>query len=292
MEVINITGASIEEWIGLLRENFRKNSPELIPLFETYAAEAIYGRSYIADHLEAMDKRKTILEVGAGSFILSCQLIREGFCVTSLEPVAAGFSHFNRMKELVLTLAEQIHCMPEVLVIPAEQLSAVEDFDFAFSINVMEHVESIEQSLQRVCKSLKVGGVYKFCCPNYDFPYEPHFNIFTLFSKRMTFKLKAKAILESSVVSDPVNTWASLNWINVRTLKKILREIPDVSYSLNAKILQKLVERISIDPIFASRRSWWMRTLLKGIIKTRLQSVLGFVPVYFQPSIDCRINKI
>jgi hypothetical protein len=36
-----------------------------------------------------------VLEIGAGSLLLNCQLMKEGFAITTLEPLGAGFSDFS-----------------------------------------------------------------------------------------------------------------------------------------------------------------------------------------------------
>eukprot|EP00494_Astrolonche_serrata_P011852 UN11950 len=56
----------------------------------------------------------------------------------------------------------------------------------------MEHVDDVDQVIRNVADSLRHGGTYRFTCPNYFFPYEPHFNIPTLLSKNLTEKLLPK----------------------------------------------------------------------------------------------------
>ena len=97
--------SSIERWLADVRALFIDAAPGLVPLFETYAAEAVFGRSYIALDLERLNPGAKILEVGAGSMLLSCKLVREGFEVTGLEPIGAGFSHFEQMRQMVLERA-------------------------------------------------------------------------------------------------------------------------------------------------------------------------------------------
>ena len=60
------------------------NHPEMLSVFEIYAAEAMFGRRYISAEIDRLRPEAKILEIGAGSFLLSCQLVREGFKVTAL----------------------------------------------------------------------------------------------------------------------------------------------------------------------------------------------------------------
>ena len=74
--------------------------------------------------------------------------------------------------------------------------------------------------LKTVGNSLVVGASYRFTCPNYLFPYEPHFNIPTLFSKQITEECLGTGYLAVTTVPDPAGTWKSLNWINVVQIKR------------------------------------------------------------------------
>ena len=90
---------SIDDWINSLRVRIKKTNPGLINSFETYAAEAKFGRTFIHDSLLDSPKGSSILEIGAGTMILSCQLVIEGFNVTAVEPSGGGegFSHFSKI---------------------------------------------------------------------------------------------------------------------------------------------------------------------------------------------------
>ena len=178
-----------------------------------------------------------VLEVGAGSLLLSCQLMREGFDVTALEPTGEGFSHFDQMRQMVLDKARSHGCCPTILDLPAERLAAVNCFDYAFSVNVMEHVDDVARVLETVGKSLTVGASYRFTCPNYLFPYEPHFNIPTFFSKQLTERLLGRKIFDSQRVPDPSGTWKSLNWINVVKVGRCVRRLSGLRVTFNRSML-------------------------------------------------------
>jgi hypothetical protein len=87
--------SSIERWLPEVRSQFVDVVPELLPLFDTYVAEALFGRRYIDSDLEGLRPGAKVLEVGAGSLLLSCQLMGEGFDATALEPTGEGFYCFD-----------------------------------------------------------------------------------------------------------------------------------------------------------------------------------------------------
>lgn len=288
----NPSQLTIAEWLAELRTSFNNTKPELLSLFETYAAEAIFGRSYIASELASLPSGAKILEIGAGSLLLSCQLCREGFQVTALEPIGIGFSHFKQMRQIVIDRAATLGCLPRNLNISAETLTEKNTFDFAFSVNVMEHVDDISQVITNVSRSLKVGAAYRFTAPNYLFPYEPHFNIPTLFSKQLTEKILGQKIFSNRNLSDPAATWRSLNWVNVFQIRKIGRRLSGIQITFNRHFFIASIERLGSDINFASRRSPVVRKLLLFLLKYQLHQLLQFIPAEFQPTIDCRLQKI
>lgn len=283
---------SIESWLTRVRTHFVETALDLLPLFNTYAEEAAFGRRYIASDLRLLPPGARVLEVGAGSMLLSCQLAREGFAVTGLEPTGFGFAHFDRMRELILECARDQDCLPQILDSTAEDLTLANCFDYGFSVNVMEHVGDVELSLFRVGRSLKPGASYRFTCPNYLFPYEPHFNIPTLFSKRLTERLLRRKIHAHPTMPDPSGLWKSLNWINVLGVRYMAKRLPELKISFNTTFFVSTLERVASDSDFAERRSPLTRKIILLLVKFRLHQLFGFMPAVMQPVMDCTVEKL
>lgn len=283
---------SMEHWLSDVHTHVSKSAPDLLPILNIYQSEAQFGRRYIDTDLAGLAKGAEVLEVGAGSLLLSCQLVREGFRVTALEPLGEGFSHFNRLRKLVLERAESLECVPHILDVCAEDISSESSFDYAFSINVMEHVNDVYAVIARVGASLKPGACYRFTCPNYLFPYEPHFNIPTLFSKKLTESFFRQKIFQKKELLDPAGVWRSLNWITVRKLKKIVNKLPSLRIEFNKLFLVSTLERIGTDKEFALRRSVLMKSLILWMVRLRLHRLAGFLPAMIQPVIDCTVIRV
>jgi SAM-dependent methyltransferase len=282
----------MQAWLSAVRARFEGSAPDLLPTFETYAAEAVFGRNFIAADLARLPAGASVLEVGAGAMLLSCQLVREGHEVTSLEPTGSGFGHFERMRAIVMEQAAAHGCLPRILDSTAEALALTDCFDYAFSINVMEHVGNVEQSLKRVAGSLRPGASYRFTCPNYLFPYEPHFNIPTLFSKGLTERVLHRKIHGRPGIADPAGLWESLNWINVSGLRRMAARMQELKMTFDTRLLAATFERIGSDPDFAARRSPLVRNAILWLVRLRLHRVLGWVPAAVQPIIDCRVERL
>lgn len=281
----------IEQWLTGVRAYFEGAASELLPLFDTYAAEAVFGRRYIAEDLERLRDGAKILEVGAGSMLLSCQLAREGYEITALEPTGFGFAHFDRMREIILEQAEAHGCLPRILDSTAEALSIADHFEYAFSINVMEHVDDVELSLRKIAQSLKDGASYRFTCPNYLFPYEPHFNIPIFLTKGLTERLLLRRIHAHPTMPDASGVWKSLNWINVAGIRRISKRMQGFKFTFNTALLVATFERIASDRDFSNRRSPLVRNAILFLVRLRLHRLLRFTPAVIQPIMDCTVEK-
>lgn len=279
------------DFIEEIRSEIKAHHPELVSLFETYAAEAIFGRGVIDADLAQLPVNASIIEVGAGSLILSCQLTREGYRMTAVEPIGEGFTHFRRLQEVVMSVAAKHHVQLNVLNTPAENLDVAPTFDYAFSINVMEHVSNEKQVIANVLNALKTKAKYRFICPNYLFPYEPHFNMPTFFSKKLTEKIFKNRINGHHVLNDPWGTWQSLNWISVPRVKSIVNQLTSSSVIFRRDLMLKMLERVVSDNEFSKRRSKWMNAMFSGIVALNIHKLTAYIPATAQPVIDCVIQK-
>lgn len=269
----------------------RALAPDLDATVADYIGEARFGAAILAADLAALAPASAILEVGAGAMLLSCALQAAGYRVTAVEPVGEGFSHMTRLRELVLDYAGQRGAVPALRPIPAELLDDVDTFDFAFSINVMEHVEDVGAVLRAVWASLRPGGAYRFVCPNYHFPFEPHFGIPTCGSKAMTWRLFRHRIRASTVVLDPEGTWASLNWITVAQVRRIGRHTLGVAPVFDRDITYCFLGRALTDPSFQRRHGRLIRLGAAALHASGLTTLAKLMPPGLQPAMSCRFER-
>jgi SAM-dependent methyltransferase len=265
----------VESFLAPVRQHLDANAPHLKPLFDVMAGEARFARSWLDDDLRGLSEGAPILEVGGGAFLLTYELARQGFAITAIEPIGVGFGALEELGDVVLGLAAR------------DEL-----FDFAFSVNVMEHIEAPNVAVKRISESLLPGGSYRFLCPNYLFPYEPHFNIPTFGSKRLTERLLRRRIYSSARASDPIGLWKSLNWITVPQVRRIAAADASLAVTFQRRTLVTMVERAVDDVGFAMRRSRWMVNAIKVLKAARLLRLAALVPVSCQPLMDVRLTKL
>lgn len=281
----------LSTFLADLRPEVQKLGAKLADVFEVYAEEAIFGRAWLQSRLDGVPAGGRVLEVGAGLMLLSCALKSEGYEVVALEPIGTGFSDFHHLQQVVLEFAQTRGIAPTVLPIPVEDLLEREHFDLAFSLNVMEHVGNVTEAIAHVVAALKPGAAYSFFCPNYTFPYEPHFGIPIVGSKQLTARLFKRFIQDSRRVQDPLGVWGSLNWISVGIVDRACSRIEGIHWSYDRSAVTRAFQRVTTDPQFASRRAPWMRRASKWLVATGAHRLASLIPASLQPAIDCTIVR-
>jgi 2-polyprenyl-3-methyl-5-hydroxy-6-metoxy-1,4-benzoquinol methylase len=196
--------------------------PELLSLFVTYQNEALAARRLLHPNLLDLRSGSEILEIGGGIVALATQLSSEGFRVTSVEPVGEGFTGISVIMRILLDMAKEEGLELNLIQAPIEECSFIDNFDFIFSINVMEHLSDPYSVLLQMENALKPGGTYRFFCPNYDFPYEPHFGFLTIFSKKWTLKIQKKKIrkMEKERKENLQQFYDELSFPNIQKINK------------------------------------------------------------------------
>lgn len=230
------------------------------------------------------------MEIGAGLLLLSGYLASRGMQIHALEPIAGGFSHFREMQDAVKRHYEKIGLKLNLIDSPIEKYLSTENFDYVYSINVFEHIADVDLGLSNAYLSLKHGGRLRIYCPNYHFPYEPHFNILTLFNKRLT-GFVFKSAIASSRMDSPQETWDALNWINVSQVRRLFRQRFGNEPIFNQLATYQIVSRILCDPQFTARRSKWMSMVLRMLGRIGLLQLFKFLPVRFSPVMDFYVKR-
>lgn len=176
----------------------KKLSNEFLIAWETYFNEAIWGWQLIQEDIQLLPPASQVLELGAGPQVLTCKVSAQNVTVTAIEPFGQGFSIMRELGNMVSDIAEGEGLEYNFIEMTGESFVKPQYFDFAYSINVMEHVDDVNLVLANVVASLRNGGKYHFVCPNYAFPFEPHFNSVTLLNKKLTDRFLKLRILNHS----------------------------------------------------------------------------------------------
>jgi len=290
MKCLRIIESMMDERAQKVEEIVRQKRPDLLEKFFIYSNEAINARLMLEKNLADLDLNSTILEVGGGTMALSIQLLSEGYKITSVEPLGKGFSEISFLMNVYLEVARAENICLTIIPKPIESLTFNQAFDFVFSINVMEHLTDPYGVLIQINEMLRQNGEFRFVCPNYDFPYEPHFGKFLFIRKKRAFFLP-KRIAKSSRLTgiEADDLYSSINFITFKKLSRILNK-NKAQFRANRHALYDIYIRSLKDSQLQVRHQELYK-IVRLTEALKISFALRFVPPQIQPVIDITVFK-
>lgn len=154
---------------------------------------------------------KRVLVVGAGTGAECVELARQGAMVYAIEPNVEGVEIIRRKDQL------QNLGMKSIRVGVAEKLPYKKNFfDFVFCYTVIEHVASIENSIDEMLRVCKPSGWIFIQTGDYRFPYEWHYK-----KPRIPFSPKWLTTLQFALQGRPIRFLRSVNFVTGPQLDRI-----------------------------------------------------------------------
>lgn len=265
-------------------------SPNLLTLFYTYQNEAIEARKLLESSLAQLEDGSEILEVGGGILALAIQLASEGYRVTTVEPVGEGFSGISNIIDKFLQVMKDENLKIKLLTLPIEECKFENRFNFIFSINVMEHLKDPYLVLGQLVENLKENSKYRFFCPNYDFPYEPHFGKLLYARENKSFYLQAGRANSSTLPAQEISgLFKSLNFVTVRKIISFAKK-NNIALKMKTDTSYELLLRSMSDRELAKRHPL-LSLLVKFIFIFKLHYISKVIPVKFQPIMDIEASR-
>lgn len=231
-----------------------------------------------------LNKDKEILEVGGGMHLLTNFLQYKNFNITSIEP-GNFYEHILRSKVLKKNDTN-------IYTTTLEEFQTDKKYDFIFSMNVLEHTNNIQFHIESCMKLLKDKNSILFIqCPNYIFPFEPHFyEFFIPFKPNFTFKkIKKNKLIKKLGEERYLNILNNLNfnctYFEIKKLKLSVQFLNPID---------GIFERIKNDNIFKKRvlQNALTRIIYEIIIKLKLKNLLiKLLPISLSPYLIMKIIK-
>lgn len=234
----------------------------------TLQAEARYGLNLIQPQLGF---KKRILEVGSGMGLLSGYLETLGYDITAMEPGMGGFGISPSLAKAVS--GGSGFASLRRLDIPAHCLDPDKHglFDFIYSVNVLEHIPELEESINALANVLSGNGIMMHSCPNYFVPYEPHFGI-----PLVPLAPHLTAIFTRGLKTSEL--WQSLNFISAPKVKRICRR-HNLAVHFEPAVMLNTFLRLEDDMEFRRRQgNSGLLSAYRILKKTRLLPFLGNLP--------------
>jgi SAM-dependent methyltransferase len=256
------------------------------PPYQRFVNEARFGLSRILPHLARGERQNVqILEVGAGSCILAAYLASRGAAMSVVEPLGPEFAFFTDLQRRVLDFCGQNGIELALIRCTGEQLDIADRFDFAYTINALEHMRDPFRTIDNIYRSLRPGGMLLAHCPNYHVPFEVHFNIVLI--------TRSKALnqrLYRSAISRYPSIWDELNFVTLRQVRRHLRS-RGYAFAFNRSVFRDSVWRLIEDPIFAERMPAMLRPMASALRRTGLVGKLNWLPLSLQTPMEFTVSK-
>lgn len=248
-----------------------------------YVREAVFFHRVLAPDIERLEPDSLVLEIGSGIGLLARLIAARGHRVVGFEPAAAGFGEMQQWSEQIG------ECWRggrgDVTVIPtvfeAERLTGMQ-FDLVLAVNVIEHIADPAGIVAATSAHLSDGGRGRFICPNYVFPYEPHFGFPTLVNKRATGVVMRRRIARSRL-RDPEQFWNELSWPSMGSLGRSLRE-RGVGHQFCRGALTAYADRTGEND-FVDRKGALFK-LLAGSLRPAFRFAIRSTPLRIAPVLD------
>lgn len=290
MTYIPVAHANMSRRAELVKKSIQKERPDLLDLFNSYANEASTARTLIDKNLNELKLGSKILEIGGGILALATQLASEGYKINVVEPVSSGFSGISFIMNKYLEIADAEGSTFNLVQSPIEECRFDEKFDFIFSINVMEHLKNPYITLNQVVNLLDQNAIYRLTCPNYDFPYEPHFGKILFTRKNLSFFLPIKRARSKRIATSEIQgIYESLNFI---TIRKIIRKCKDMGFhfKINDQSFYEILVRSLNDTILGNRHKRFV-CLVRVFKFLRVIQFFKLFPPLYSPVCDIEIKK-
>jgi SAM-dependent methyltransferase len=256
------------------------------PIYDRFVNEARFGLSRVLRTLSSFDPETVeVLEVGAGSCILSSYLASKRLHVTAIEPLGPEFDFFTDLQNRVLEFCRRNSIQLKLVHSTAEELDLPGRFDVAFTINALEHMRDPLLTIDNMYKSLKPGGVVLVHCPNYTIPFEVHFNIFLVTRSKLINEW-----LYRSKISRYPKVWDELNFVRYIDVRRHLID-RRANFAFEGSVMHDLMARLLNDPIFAKRMPAIVRAVGAMLRYAGLLHALTYVPTRFQTPMEVLVKK-
>ena len=213
-------------------------------------ADVVFGFSEVSDFLKKRNV-SSVLEIGSGTGILLNEL-KENFPDIQFSGIDPNISGFHNLKTIISKLNEDGYNI-KVESTGVEKYSSDKKFDLIFSINVFEHVEDQIQYLLKTHELLNKNGLNVILCPNYDFPYEPHFVIPIIINKKITKFIFNSKIENFEKKENEHGLWDGLSFLGRKKIEKILKN-HNYTYFLDDTIKARMLNRLNSDRAFKKRQ--------------------------------------
>tara|TARA_B110000444_G_C18664619_1_gene512379 strand:- start:78 stop:896 length:819 start_codon:yes stop_codon:yes gene_type:complete len=190
---------------------------------------------------------RSILEIGSGTGVLlnELKLLYPKKKFVGVDPNESGFHNYEGISKKINK--------SNIVKKSVNNFKSNKKFDLIFSTNVFEHVKSQTRYIEKTYNLLNKNGKNIIICPNYDFPYEPHFVLPIIINKKITKIIFKNIIYKHEKMSGEKGLWDGININGKKKVERILKS-KKIVYKFDYLIKDRMIDRILKDDTFKKRQ--------------------------------------
>lgn len=249
-------------------------------LLKTYWEESKVILSLISNDLQNLQPEQRILEIGAGTGLVSHVLKNNGFKIDAIEPSSQAFSFMRVISTQLKSILETegfLTC--DIQDSTLERYKSENRYHLIFSSHVLEHVADIPACFKKINELSEKNGKSIHLCPNYIIPFEPHLGKWILpFAQKNNCRVFKKSYKLHK------NIWDNINFITSGKVMRVAKKT-GLKVKFDQNILQFYLRRYSESSMLRDRHetrmlsfivSFLLRFKIYKLIPASLQSPMFF----------------
>ncbi len=222
-----------------------------------------------------------ILEIGGGIGLVYALLRTQGHDIVSLEPGGGGFRN-RHTAGLHLLRVLRVDSGGWLKIGIEDFNSQNRQFDLIFSFFVLEHLSCLNRAFNVMAGALEQNGLMVHRCPNYDIPFEPHYNVLLV-----PFKPELTALIYPAL--NKKELWRNLCFTTTRGITKLC--VRNGMRPLFRKgMMASAFERVLTDSLFARRKRGFVR-LARFLCSTGMLKLVRRLPAVLDTPMEFMATK-
>ncbi len=232
--------------------------------------------------MKFINKKDTILEVGAGIGLCFIYLQKSGYNVWAIEPAQQDiYSEYTLISKRIFSLLSVDSS--QWMSYPIERIVELPStFKFIFSNFVLEHVNNTETALITMYNRLSNDGTMIHNTVNYNVPYEPHLNILLIPAWPEKTSIVKRALNKN-------NLWFTLNFISYSEVSSIAKT-HNYNCVFRKQTTYNYLERLEQNSEFRKRKKS-LYIFYKLLKRTKLLSLTKLIPTRYNTPLTFEIIK-
>lgn len=215
------------------------------PMQDIWISAARFHFHNLDPEISRLPPGARVLEIGCGAGILMTMLQRANpvIRIEGIEPLEEGFDGLADLRRHFRDQGARIGEMGY------ERFSPERRYDLVYLVNVLEHLKDWRHFLDILPRFLAPGGRCLILCPNYGFPFEPHFNRPVIGSKAFMRRLYQARIDRIERTFGMHGLWDSLNFVRLSEVKRHVAGLP-LTLTVRPEISDRMLARVATDAVF------------------------------------------